>query len=939
MLLSATALSGLMAGLIQTAPTPPPQQPPQTPPTPAPAADPDPEAYELDAVVTTGARPRGSVNSDIPPDVTLSAEQIAAYGASNIAELLTYLEPLTRSSRGRADGQPVFLVNGRRISGFREIQGLPPEAIERMDILPEEVALEYGYAADQRVVNFVLKANFRSLTGEVSGRMPTQGGRTTYEVEGNTLHISGPIRWSMDAEYERSSPLFESERDIKREAGSTPFDLRGNISGIPYSNISGVPSGTQIDPALSTRVGRTVFVNPVPVVPGAPTIGDFAAVAGDPRTGDLGAYRTLLGQSERTTVRGTYKRDLNNTTQATLSGSLEDRSSSSFNGLPGVILTLPDGNPFSPFASDVRVYRYLDAPGALGRETDSLTGGLGLVVDGFLGEDWRWTLSGNYDRIETDTLTGRGFLIEPFQSRLTANDPAANPFGAVTPTDFTRLADDTANSVSQVLSTELVLNGDIFELPAGGISSTFRVGADTRSLDSTSVRSGQTTERSQSRDRFNSQASFSIPIASRRRDVLPAIGDLSANFNAGYEELSDFGGLTTLGFGLNWSPIEPLSFQLSYTDEHGAPSISQLNDPTISTFNVPVFDFRAGPAGETVLVTRTDGGNPNLNSDNRQVWKAGFNLKPWSETDFRVSSTWTYSLTEDAISAFPTLTPDLEAALPGRFTRVGGVLTSFDARPLNFERFERQDIRTGFNYSRAFGAPNPAAAPLPGMPGGARPPGGGGLGERGPRGEGGPVIVTQGAPGGGGPSTSGGTVMRMGGGGGGRGGMGGIGGMQPGQGRFNLSIYHTYRIQDEIVIATGLPILDLLDGAATGSRGGSPRNEIQAQGGVFRNGMGAFVNANWREGTRVDGGTGPDLNFSDQATVNLNVFIDLNSQTSWVAQFPWLKGSRINFGVQNLFDTRPEVTSSAGDLPLNYQPDYLDPQGRVVSLTFRKILF
>ncbi|MDP1777064.1 MAG: TonB-dependent receptor plug domain-containing protein, partial [Brevundimonas sp.] len=218
MLLAATALSGLMAGLIQTAPTPPPQQPPQQPATPAPAAepapaaDPDPTAFELDTVTTTGARPRGSVNSDIPPDLVLTPEQIQAYGASNIAELLTYLEPLTRSSRGRADGQPVFLVNGRRISGFREIQGLPPEAIERMEILPEEVALEYGYAADQRVVNFVLKDNFRSLTAEVSGRVPVQGGRTTTEIEGNTLHISGPIRWSVDAEHERSSPLYESER-------------------------------------------------------------------------------------------------------------------------------------------------------------------------------------------------------------------------------------------------------------------------------------------------------------------------------------------------------------------------------------------------------------------------------------------------------------------------------------------------------------------------------------------------------------------------------------------------------------------------------------------------------------------------------------------------------------------------------------------------------
>jgi hypothetical protein len=870
MLLVTTALSGLMAGAIQTAP--PQTAAPQTPPAPAPAATApartDDDAYDLGTVVTTGARPRGSVNSDIPPDVTLTAEQIQAYGASDIAELLTYLEPLTRSSRGREGGQPVFLVNGRRISGFQEIQGIPTEAIERTDILPEEVALEYGYRADQRVVNFVLKANFRSLVGQLSGRAPTQGGRTIGEIEGNILHIAGATRWSLDAEYERSTPLYESERDIVRD----------------------------------------------------PAPGEF----GDPELRD--AYRTLLAESERTTVRGTMKRDLNGTTQGTVSGSLENTASQSYNGQPGVALILPAGNPYSTSPAAVPVFRYLDDPQALDRESDVLTGRIAGVLDGYIGEDWRWTLTGSYDRAESDTVTGRGYAATPFQTRLTANDPTANPFGAVGPSDFTARPDDTSNSVSQVLAGELVLNGDVYDLPAGGISSTFKFGADTRSLDSTSLRDGTAIDRSQSRDRFNVQASFGIPIASRRQGVLPQFGDLSANFNIGYEELSDFGGLSTLGFGVNWSPIEPVSLLVSYTDEQGAPSISQLNDPIIATPNVPVFDFATG---QTVFVTRIDGGNPDLNADHRKVWKLGGTLKPWSETDFRIQSTWTWSLTEDAIAAFPTITPDLEAALPGRFVRgPAGNLLSFDARPLNFERFERQDIRTGVNYSRAFGKPNPAATPLPGQPGGMRPPGGGGA----------PMIIRQGGdgPGGDGPRAGGGgPQIRMGGGGGRSGG----GGMQPGQGRFNVSVYHTYRIQDEIVIADGLPVLDLLDGSATGSRGGTPRNELQAQAGVFKSGMGAFLNANWREGTFVDGGTGPDLTFSDLATVNLNVFVDLGGQASWVAKYPWLKGSRLNLGVQNIFDSRLEVTSSAGDAPLNYQPDYLDPMGRTISLTFRKILF
>jgi hypothetical protein len=938
MLLVTTALSGLLAGAIQTAPTPaapaPGQQQPQQQPAPpaeeeepAPAATADDVegAIDLGTVNVSGQRPRGSVNSDIPPDLTLSAEEIQAYGAGSIAELLTYLEPVTRSSRG-SGGQPVMLVNGRRISGFREIQGLPPEAIDRVDILPEEVALEYGYRADQRVVNFVLKSNFRSVTAQVEGRVPTAGGRTTTGLDANILRISGGQRWSMELEHDQSTPLFESERDLIRDPGSMPFDLAGNISGAPTGSQS-TPYWAEIDPALSGVVGEIARVAPVPAA--GFTLNDFAAAYGDPRTGDLGAYRTLMSETESTEVGGTIKHDLNSSTQITFSGSLEDNSSRSFNGLPGVVLTLPDGNPFSPFADDVLVYRYIDDAGALRRQTDSLTAGAGVLLDGFLGENWRWTLAGNYDRVETDTVTGRGYddAAAPFQTRLTAGDPTADPFAALAPADFARTPNDTANSVSEVLSTELVLNGDVWDLPAGGISSTIKFGADTRSLDSVSVRSGDTIERSQSRDRYNGQVSLNVPIASTRAEVLPVLGDLSLNVNAGYEDLSDFGGLTSLGMGLNWTPVEQVSFLFSYTDEQGAPSIGQLNDPVITTPNVPVFDFLAGDNGDTVLINRIEGGNPDLDAENRRIWKAGITLRPLKDEDLSLSSTWTRNAVDDSISSFPTITSELEAALPGRFTRdPAGNLVSIDARPLNFARAEREDLRTGLNFSKAFGTPT------------APPPGGG----AGPRPTGAPMVITTGPGGGDGPRQSGprgdGPTIRMGGGGrGGRGGRGG--GMQPGQGRFTLSLYHTWRIQDEILIAEGLPILDLLDGAATSGRGGSPRHEIQGQLGVFKNGMGAFLNGNWRDGTRIDGGAGPDLEFSDLTTINLNMFVDLGAQASWVEKYPWLKGARLQVGVRNLFDSRTEVTSSAGDTPFNYLPDFLDPEGRSISISLRKILF
>ena len=151
MLLVTTALSGLMAGAIQTAPVPASPQQPQQQPAPTPRQEPAvPAATEAEAegavdlgtVNVSSQRPRGSVDTDIPPDVTLTSDEIMAYGASDIAELMTYLEPVTRSSSGRTDLQPVFLVNGRRISGFREIRGIPTEAIERTEILPEAVAVQ-----------------------------------------------------------------------------------------------------------------------------------------------------------------------------------------------------------------------------------------------------------------------------------------------------------------------------------------------------------------------------------------------------------------------------------------------------------------------------------------------------------------------------------------------------------------------------------------------------------------------------------------------------------------------------------------------------------------------------------------------------------------------------------------------------------------------------
>ncbi len=803
------------------------------------------EAYDLGEIQAVATRRRGAALGDYEPELVLDEEQLKAYGASSIQELMTLLEPVTRSSRG---GSPVFLVNGRRISGFQEIRGIPPEAIERTEILPEETALSYGYSADQRVVNFVLKANFRSLTMQASVRRPDEGGRTVSDLESNILRIAGKQRTTLDLEYENDTPLFETERDIQREDG---------------------------DPT---------------------------------------AYRTLLAKQEQASVAGSLVRDLNDTTALTLSASLEDTSRLAWQGLPSVQLAVPP--------STVTEMLYLNAPDALSRTTDTLAGKVGALVDGYLG-DWRWTLTGGYDRTETKTRTGRGLDQDALQAGVTAG--LIDPFGDAD--QAPRLPFDTARSVSSSGNLEGVINGTVWEAPAGALTSTFKVGFDTQTLDSESLRydadlkASVFSERSLSRDRTSASGNFNLPIASRDREVLGVLGDLSANLNLAYQDLSDFGGLSAYTLGLNWSPWSPINFNVSWSDEQNAPSMSQLNDPTISTANVPVYDFLKG---ESVNITRIEGGNSGLSEETKRILKLGFNLTPLKDKDLRLTANYSRTEVEGSIAAFPTITPELEAALPERFDRdLDGNLLSIDARPLNFQKAEQQEIRWGLNFSTPFGKPDPAAAARMGQ----RGPGGGR-----PGGSGGPVTMRME----GGPPPGGGMRMQMGGGRGGRGPA-----MQPGQGRFNVSLYHTYRIQDEITIRDGLPVLDLLDGAAIGARGGQSRNEVQLQMGLFKSGMGGFLNANWKESTRINGGSSPDddLSFSDLTTVNLNLFADLSSRQTWVAKYPWLKGARVSVGIDNLFDQKLDVRNGLGVTPDAYQPDYLDPLGRTFRVSFRKILF
>lgn len=785
-------------------------------------------------IVVVATRVAGQVEAPQPPIATLDEKDLQSLGAANLTDVLARISPQTTSGRGRGGGMPVVLVNGQRITNFREMRNFPPEAVRRVEILPEEVALRFGYPADARVVNFILKDNFASKTIEAETAFPTRGGFQAYEVEGTALRIAGKQRFSVTAKIDDTAPLTEAERGVIQSAA----------------------------PTVST----------------------------DP---DPAAARTLIADSRELSLGTAWSRGLGKDGlggQVSLSGNATRSDSRSLSGLNLVTLTAPGG---------VSAVRSVGDP--LQRLTRSTTLQLGGGFNTFLG-NWQLnaTVDGNHS--ESRTLIDRR---TDTSSLVAAAAAGALPVTAALPA-LPKPGQDVVRSNTEALNSLITLVGRPVRLPGGEVTTTVKGGYAWSNIASSDTRS-TVGPVSLTRGDASVGVNMGIPITSRREGFGAGLGDISLNFSAGLNHLSDFGSIKDWSAGLTWSPVEGLGLQASYLVNEAAPGLAQLGNPQAVTFNVPVYDFTRG---ETVLATVTSGGNPALRKERQRDLKFGANWKLPFLSNSNLLVEYFRNRSNDVTASFPLLTPEIEAAFPGRVVRdAGGRIVSVDQRPVTFSEQESSRLRWGFNLSGALGkAPEGGAGGGPFM-GGTRPAG---------------------APGGRPPGA----------GGGGRGGMmammGGPGG---GQGRWSLGVYHTVQFDSTVLIAPGGPLLDLLAGDALAA-GGTPRHSLEFNGGLFKNGFGMFMNGSWfaPATVRATGTPGSsDLRFGSVTKVGVSMFADLGSRAGLVKAAPFFKGSRVSLRFENLFDSRQRVTDASGMVPLSYQPDYLDPRGRVIEVEFRKM--
>ncbi|MDP1907527.1 MAG: TonB-dependent receptor, partial [Hyphomicrobium sp.] len=421
------------------------------------------------------------------------------------------------------------------------------------------------------------------------------------------------------------------------------------------------------------------------------------------------------------------------------------------------------------------------------------------------------------------------------------------------------------------------LNGSPITLPAGRANASLRLEWRGNRATSTSAGVGPVTvpTRRLRRDDLVAQLALQIPLISNK-----AIGNVGAEVSGALRHVTASRALHDVGYALNWRPDDRFSLRAAVNREQVAPPPGALTDALVTIDNVRLFDFIRQ---ETVLVTYLTGGNPDLGIERRRSITVGATWRPFDEADLDLSVDYLNIVGRGAFAALPPVNADVQAAFPDRYQRDGdGRLIAVDARPVPFRMVKRQELRSGATFNHTFGRS---------------------------------ALKNADAPAGDSKEQ---------------------GGLANGW-RVNAFVAHQWTLQSERQARSGLPVIDLLDGGALGYGGGQPRHRVQFGGGVVHRGVGLQASGDWTGSSKIAAGTlaAPDeLRFESQMLLDARLFANLGPL---MPERPWAKGLRITLEVENAFDSKRRVRNSSGDTPLGYQPYLLNPLGRTVSLSLRKV--
>lgn len=667
----------------------------QTTAPPAPSAE---QPAGTDDIVVTGSRIRRPDYEAPSPIVSFGAADLQQSGNTNVTNFLQRVPALTNSldntrtaGSNQADGsfgqvglnlldlrglgptRTLVLVNGRRhVAGQPDtaavdINAIPTDLIERVDVLTGAASAVYGADGVSGVVNFVMKRDFDGVStraqfgiserGDAANRFASViAGRNFAEGRGNI---------TLGYEYNADEPLANDDRDYLAAGKRRYFVNADDYDPARPGSYQKVPLGDLRYPYSSNQgivyIGnQTLRGDGAIYTPGRSLANDGYTIGGDdtPVAGYIG---DIYPRTRRHAVNALAHFDASDAFKISVEGKFVQSEVTSFSGYGGNYpATIALDNPFIPATilnaaraaglTAVEVNRNnFDIPRR--GETDRRRTYRGVVdVTGRLTDHASYDISYTYgqtdvratklnDRLSTrflealDAVRGTdGSIVCRSAAARAAGCVPVDTFGGTTvdPDSFDYYLSDprsdariTQHVVNASLSGDF---GALFALPGGPIA--FALGGEYRREESRFTPAQALVD-----NLFYQYDEYIIPTPSSGSfDVGEIFGELNAPLvkdrpffhllsvgAAGrYSDYSTIGSTKAYQFNGIWAPTAAISFRGSYGQSVRAPNIGELFRPTTGSsafFSDPCYVANrslgtATRAANCVALINSLGGNP-----------------------------------------------------------------------------------------------------------------------------------------------------------------------------------------------------------------------------------------------------------------------------------------------------------------------------------------
>lgn len=559
--------------------------------------------------------------------------------------------------QGLGVNSTLVLIDGYRqapfplnfFQSFVDLNSIPIAAVDRIEVLKDGASALYGSDAIAGVVNVILKNEYQGADVSTYFGISQRGDDEVWHVQltsGVTHSFNENSNFSIIGAFDfyENSPINAKDRSYSNNQNHPvrgPDLLDQRSSSAPAGSFMGVISRNNYT-VIPGSVGP--FLNPATdfVVNGLPNF--FNSVPGTqllPREQRIGGYvkaQYQLNQHVQFYDELMVQRNKENASAAVVPVFTSDN------------ITVPANNPFNPFGEPLQWFA--GRPFNFGfrhfvTEVDNVRNVIGVNLIN-LPKNWFVNASFLYAESDADTkasgsplksalnqaLAGtlpglEGQFFNPFPDSSVAKNLNANFTG---PLQYTQ----DHHARTDLTDWEVRSGGELFDLPGGPI--TLGLGAEYRSdgfIDYKDINSrfgnvvgtgGSPNQSGKDYDRA-AYGELTIPILGEQWSW-PGARLLEIVFAERYDNYSSFGEAWKPKISLRYKPFDDLTFRASYSEGFRAPSLPELFTAQTTTFT-SVTDPTPPPGSPAApIVENITGGNPNLKPETSYGYYAGLIWTP-----------------------------------------------------------------------------------------------------------------------------------------------------------------------------------------------------------------------------------------------------------------------------------------------------------------------